>query len=136
MRRWLRRRRTSCTRASSRRRAPSSTACLSSTKADVDHAAQEHFGRASVFALQFRLDEALPDYAKAYQYRPDDQRYGEAYAYALHQQRDYPKAEAVLQELLKQRRSQAAQNPAAYRPDLAGTLNNLGNLYDDTHQFA
>ena len=30
----------------------------------------------------------------------------------------------------------AAQNPTAYRPDLAGTLNNLGNVYDDTHRFA
>ena len=93
---------------------------LKSDEANVDRAAQDHFGRASVFALQFRLDEALPDYAKAYQYRPDDQRYAEAYAYALLKQRDYPKAEMVLQELLGQRRELAAQNPAAYRPDLAG----------------
>jgi Tetratricopeptide repeat len=109
---------------------------LQSDEANVDRAAQDHFGRASVFALQFRLDEALPDYAKAYQYRPDDQRYVEAYAFALQEQRDYPDAEAVLQDLLKQRRSEAAQDPAAYPPDLAATLNNLGNLYDDTHRFA
>jgi len=62
---------------------------------------------ASVFALQFRMDEALPDYAKAYQYRPDDQRFAGAYAYALQQQRDYPKAESVLQELLGHRRELA-----------------------------
>ena len=93
---------------------------IQSDEANVDRAAQDHFGRASVFALQFRLDEALPDYAKAYQYRPDDQRFAEAYAYALQQQRDYPKAELVLQELLRHRRELAAQNPAAYRPDLAG----------------
>ena len=109
---------------------------IKSDEANVDRAAQDHFGRASVFALQFRLDEALPDYAKAYQYRPDDQRFADAYAYALQQQRDYPKAELVLQELLRQRRELAAQNPAAYRPDLARTLNNLGDLYDDTHRFA
>ena len=109
---------------------------LQSDEANVDRAAQDHFGRASVFALQFRLDEALPDYAKAYQYRPDDQRFAEAYAYALQQQRDYPKAELVLQELLRHRRELAAQNPAAYRPDLAATLNNLGDLYDATHRFA
>jgi hypothetical protein len=30
----------------------------------------------------------------------------------------------------------AAQNPAAYRPDLAQTLNNLGNLYLETQRFA
>ena len=33
-------------------------------------------------------------------------------------------------------RELAAQNPAAYRPDLALTLNNLGALYGDTHRFA
>jgi tetratricopeptide repeat protein len=109
---------------------------IQSDEANVDRAAQDHFGRASVFALQFRLDEALPDYAEAYQYRPDDQRYAGEYAYALQEQNDYPKAEVVLQELLKQRRSQTAQNPAVYRPDLAQTLNNLGVLYDDTHRFA
>ena len=66
---------------------------IQSDEGDVDRAAEDHFGRASVFALEFQLDEALPDYAKAYQYRPDDQRYADAYAYALQMQRDYPKAE-------------------------------------------
>ncbi len=109
---------------------------LQSDEANVDRAAQDHFGRATVFALQFRLDEALPDYAKAYQYRPDDQRYAGAYASALLQQKDYPKAELVLQELLRRWRELAAQNSAAYRPVLAATLNNLGLLYQDTHRFA
>jgi tetratricopeptide (TPR) repeat protein len=109
---------------------------LQSDEANVDRAAQDHFGRASIFALQFRLDEALPDYARAYQYRPDDQRFAAAYAYALLQQRDYPKAESVLQELLRHRRELAAQNPTAYRPDLAATLNNLGALCRDVHRFS
>jgi len=38
---------------------------IKSDEGSVDRAAQDHFGRASVFALEFRLDEALPDYAKA-----------------------------------------------------------------------
>ena len=42
----------------------------------------------------------------------------------------------MLQELLRHRRELAAQNPAAYRPDLAATLNNLGALYADAHRFA
>ena len=100
-----------------------------------DRAAQDYFGRASVFALQFRLDEALPDYAKAYQYRPDDQRYASAYGDALQHQRDYPKAELVLQELLRQLRTSATQAPA-YWPDLAQTLNDLGVVYWDMHRFA
>ena len=76
---------------------------IQSDEANVDRAGQDYFGRATVFALQFRFDEALPDCAKAYQYRPNDQGYAEAYAYALWQ-KDYSKMEAVLQELLKQQR--------------------------------
>ncbi len=155
---------------------------IQSDEANVDRAAQDHFGRASIFALQFRLDEALPDYAKAYQYRPDDLRYAEAYAYALQQQKDYPKAEsgvagaaaetaepcdaelrrlsarpggdaqqpgrslrethrfadaeAAFKEAADIGRELAAQNPAAYRLELADTLNNLGLLYRDTRRFA
>jgi hypothetical protein len=37
-------------------------------------------------------------------------------------------AEAALKEAAAIRRELAAQNPAAYRPDLAQTLNNLGNF--------
>jgi tetratricopeptide (TPR) repeat protein len=109
---------------------------IKSDEANVDRAAQDHFGRASVFALQFRLDEALPDYAKAYQYRPDDPRFADPYARALYQQKHYPKAEQVVQELLRQLRSLAAQNPTAYQPDLAGTLSNLGLLYREMNRFA
>jgi tetratricopeptide (TPR) repeat protein len=109
---------------------------LQSDEADADRAAQDHFGRASVLALQFRPNEVLPDYAKAYQYRPDGERYAAAYAYALHMQRDYRKAEEVLQDLLGQMRSLAAKDPANYRPDLARTLTNLGTLYRETQRSA
>jgi tetratricopeptide (TPR) repeat protein len=108
---------------------------IQSDEANVDRAAQDHFGRASIFALQFRFDEALPDYATAYKYRPEDQRYAGAYAYALQMQKDYPNAETVLRELLRQLRSRVAQDPA-YRRDLALTLNNLGLLFVETHRFA
>jgi hypothetical protein len=52
---------------------------IQSDEANVDRAAQDHYGRGTVFALQFRLDEALPDYAKAYQYRPDNELYAREY---------------------------------------------------------
>jgi len=109
---------------------------VQSDQANVDRAAQDHFARASVFALQSRLDEALPDYAKAYQYRPDDPRYAEAYASALQRQKDYSKAESVLVSLLRQMQSSAGKDPAAYRPDLATTLNSLGSLYADMHRYS
>jgi tetratricopeptide (TPR) repeat protein len=107
-----------------------------SDAANVDRAAQDHFGRASIFALQFRFDRALPDYAMAYQYRPDDPRYADAYAYALMLlQRDDRTAEMMLRGQLRQAQDLAAQDPA-HRPDLAATLNNMGVFYRDAGRFA
>ena len=48
----------------------------------------------------------------------------------------FPEAEAVYREAADDERVLALQNPTAYLPNLAGTLGNLGNLYDDTHRFA
>lgn len=107
---------------------------IQSDETDVDRAAQDHFGRANVFALQYRLDEALPDYAKAYQYRPENQRYASAYGDALVGQKEYPKAKVVLEGLVKQQRSRAAHYPDVYRPDLARTLNKLGLLDRNWHR--
>jgi tetratricopeptide (TPR) repeat protein len=109
---------------------------IASDESNVDRAAQDYFNRATIFALQFRMSEAMRDYATAYQYRPDNPRYADDYADALWSEKDYPKAETVLRKLLPQQRVLAAQKPAAYRPDLANTLNHLGNVYFDTRRFA
>jgi hypothetical protein len=108
---------------------------IQSDEVNVDRAAEDHFGRATVLALQFRFGEAVPDYAKAYQYRPDDPRNAEAYAYMLVLQQD-PQADAALQDLLRQWRTRGTQNPAADRPSLARMLNKLGDLYDDEDRFS
>ncbi|HEY1778830.1 MAG TPA: tetratricopeptide repeat protein [Roseiarcus sp.] len=108
---------------------------IQSDEANVDRAAQDYFGRATVFALQFRFDQALPDCAKAYEYRPNDQLYVETYAYALWQQKDFSKLEVVLQELLKQQRTLATQNPLASRLVIGSTLVHLGIAYDSMHRF-
>jgi tetratricopeptide (TPR) repeat protein len=50
---------------------------IASDETNVDRAAEHHFARAIIFALQFRMTDALPDYAQAFQYRPHDVRYGE-----------------------------------------------------------
>jgi Flp pilus assembly protein TadD len=104
---------------------------LASDEANVDRAAEDYFGRATVSALQFRLDEALSDYARAYQYRPGNQGHAEGYAYALTQQKDYAKAELVIRALLKQWRTKVIQEPS-HRPNLAQTLNNLAIIYRHT----
>jgi len=54
----------------------------------------------------------------------------------LGHQRQFSKAAAVFEGLLPQIRDPAAQNSPAYRPDLATTLTNLGNVYDETDRFA
>ena len=43
--------------------------------------------------------------------------------------------EAALKEPAGIRRALAAQNPAAYRTDLAETLNGLASLYRDMHRY-
>ena len=83
----------------------------------------------------FRPLNALPHYAKAYQYRPDRLDYANEYASTLIGQKEYKKAESVFDNLLSQLRGLATQNPGAYRPDLAMTLTNLGVVYRDTQRF-
>ena len=108
---------------------------LSHAEPDVDRAAQYHFSRAQIYALQFRPLDALPHYAKAYQYRPDRLEYANEYASTLIGQKEYKKAESVCDNSLSQLRGLAAENPGAYRPDLSGSLTNLGNVYDETQRF-
>jgi tetratricopeptide (TPR) repeat protein len=108
---------------------------LARDESTVDRAAQDHFARAEIYALQFRPLDALPHYAMAYQYRPDSVEYALGYAGILQHQNQFSKAEAVLGGLLPKMRDLAAQNPAAYRSDLATTLNNLGVVYHETQRF-
>jgi tetratricopeptide (TPR) repeat protein len=107
---------------------------IQSDEANVERAAQNYFNRAIVFQLQFRADKALPDYAKAHQYRPDELRYALAYASALVEQKDFFSAETVLREQLPQLRATAAQSPT-YRLKLAEALVNLGTVYRRTRRF-
>jgi hypothetical protein len=62
------------------------------------------------------LNNALSDYALAYQYRPDNIKFANSYAYALLEQRDYATSEALLLNMKAKRRELAAQSPAARRP--------------------
>jgi tetratricopeptide (TPR) repeat protein len=80
--------------------------------------------------------EALPHYAKAYHYRPENIEYAFGYALALQEQNDHAASELVYRQLLPRLRDLAAANPAAYLPDLANTLNNLGILYRATQRLA
>jgi tetratricopeptide (TPR) repeat protein len=108
---------------------------LESGEAAVERLASHHFSRARVLDLQFQPLGALPHYAKAYQYRPETPTYAGAYANALQEQNRYSEAEPIYVAALQTLRSQAEANPAAFLPDVAMTLNNLGLLYKSTQQL-
>jgi tetratricopeptide (TPR) repeat protein len=105
---------------------------IASDEANVDRAAEHYFGRATTFALDFRMADALPDYAQAYQYRPRNVLYASEYARAAYIERQYAEAERGWTAALQLYRDLAARDPGAYRPNVATTLNNLGILYSDT----
>jgi tetratricopeptide (TPR) repeat protein len=107
---------------------------LSHDESNIDRAAL-HFSRAQIYALQFRPLDALPHYAKAYQYRPDRVEYAAEYARILANQNEYKKAESVLDGLLPQVRDLAVRNPAAYRQSLAETLNIFASIYVHTKRI-
>ena len=108
---------------------------LESGEVEVERIASHHFSRARIFDLQFQPLAALPHYAKAYQYRPENPTYEQAYADTLQKQHEYGKAEPVYVAVLQTYRQLAAANPAAYLPNVAMILNNLGNLYRDMQRL-
>jgi tetratricopeptide (TPR) repeat protein len=109
---------------------------IASDEANVDRSAQHRFARATIFALQFHMIEALPDYAEAYRLRPKNPRYASDYGGAAYGERQYVEAERGWTAALQFYRDLAAHDPGAYRPHVAMMLNNLGNLYSDTGRLA
>lgn len=107
---------------------------LGSEEKQVDVIAANHFNRALVFDLQFRPLDALPHLEKAYQYRPEEWKYGQEYSAVLLQEKEFSRAEPVIMATLDKARHLSNENPAAYRPDLASTLNTLANLYRATQR--
>ena len=108
---------------------------LASGEKQVDQIAKNHFDRATLYELQFQPLQALLHYEKAYSYRATNPDYGQAYANLLYEQRNFIKAEPIYKDVLEIRREQAKANPAAYLPDVATTLNNLGVLYRNTQRL-
>ena len=59
-----------------------------------------------------------------------------AYAYFLQEHNQYNQAAPLYEEALQIYRALAKENPAAYLPDVAMTLNNLANLHYAKNEFA
>ena len=58
------------------------------------------------------------------------------YAYFCAQQHNYMEGVAYYEKALEIYRRLSAVNPSAYEPDVAGTLNNLANLYQNTQRYS
>ncbi|MBI4389321.1 MAG: tetratricopeptide repeat protein [Nitrospinae bacterium] len=101
---------------------------------DAGLLAHHHFIRAEIFSLQFRPLQALPHYERAHRLKPGDPVYTHQYAATLQEQNRFPEAQAVYEQNLATLRRLAGQNPGAYEPDVAMTLNNLGALYYATQK--
>ena len=108
---------------------------ISRGESRLDRLAQDHFNRGRVYELQFRVNQALEHYAKAYRYRPENTSYAFAYAHALANQNQHTEATIVYERLLATYRKLAQDNPATYLPDVARNLNNLGSLYYSTQRI-
>ncbi|MCP3722581.1 tetratricopeptide repeat protein [Paraburkholderia sp. CNPSo 3272] len=98
--------------------------------------ASRYLSRAEIYELLFKPSEALPFFRRAYEISSEESRYARRYARALHQQKDHQRAETIYTSALFVLRKHAVDNPATYRPAVAGTLNNLGVLYNDTQRLA
>ena len=109
---------------------------IASDEGNVDRAAQHYFDRATILSLQFHMMEALPDYEKAYRYRPNNPIYADGYATTAYRERSYKEAERGWTNCLQLYRDLAQRDPGAYRPDVAATLNNLAILYRVTGRLA
>lgn len=109
---------------------------LSAQDSITEKPAPNHFNRGRVFELEFKRREALEQYDAAYRYAPKNLEYSHTYAVLLQKQNQFRKAARVYEDNLELLRELAQKNPDAYEPDVAMTLNNLGNLYSDTQRFA
>jgi tetratricopeptide (TPR) repeat protein len=104
--------------------------------AESARVASYSLNRGRIFLLDFKPLEALPYYEKAYCLCPDRAECALGYAVLLIEQRDYRRAEPVLMAALARMREAAQANPAAYRSDIAMTLNSLGLVHAEEHLYA
>ena len=84
--------------------------------------------------IQFSFGEARSFYERLIELFPTIEHHFE-YAYLLQNLNDFEKARRHYEEVLQALRELAQQNPEAYLPDVAASLNNLGNLLSDTNDL-
>jgi tetratricopeptide (TPR) repeat protein len=102
----------------------------------TDQAARTSYNRAQAYELQLQAAKTWPLYEKAYSERPDDFRYGFAYATALARQNQLMKAIQVSEQAVKHLRQRASGGLSFSQFDLATNLSNLADLYVKTRRIS
>ena len=105
-------------------------------EAQVARAAATQYSLGDLAMLRFDAPRALLYYTKAFRYQPDNPLYAYGYARAAYHERRYAEAEEGWTNALRHYRDLATRDGGAYRPYVAGTLNNLAVLYRATGRLA
>jgi len=84
--------------------------------------------------IQFSFGEARDFYERLIELAPTIEHHFK-YAHLLHSLNDFKKAKTLYEKVLQELRELSKQNPEAYKPDVAMTLNNLGNLLSATNEL-
>ena len=84
--------------------------------------------------IRFSFGEARTFYEQLIKLAPTIEHHFN-YAYLLQSLNDFYRARSQYDKTLQELRVLSKQNPEAYKPGLAGTLNNLGNLHRATNEL-
>ena len=84
--------------------------------------------------IQFSFGEARTFYEKLIKLAPTVEHHFN-YAYLLQSLNDFDRARSQYDKTLQELRVLSKKNPEAYKPNLADTLNNLGNLLHATNEL-
>ena len=84
--------------------------------------------------IQFSFGEARDFYERLINLAPTIEHHFK-YARLLQSLNDFKKAKTLYEKVLQELRELSKQNPEAYKPDVAMTLNNLGTLFSDTNKL-
>lgn len=98
----------------------------------IEEVAQDEFNSAEIYRLQSGVEAALPRYAKAYRYRPDNWEYARAYARALIDDSQFVSAEELLSDLVKTIRADPHSASLVCQRCLAAALEQLGRVHELT----
>jgi tetratricopeptide (TPR) repeat protein len=103
-------------------------------RTDVSKLPRDLFELGRIHEFHFDWQKALLAYREAWELERDPE-YGFNYAYSAQKQNCFSAAAGAYEQVRDIYRTLAADNPDAYLPHLAATLNNLAALYDETQRM-